>query len=67
MRTVRILSSRDGHPCGAVVVVPEDVAQTWVGVGDAEYVASAAAPEAMVTSAPETAMRPSARPRRPRA
>lgn len=33
---VRILSSRDGHPCGAVVDVDAAVGQTWIGVGDAE-------------------------------
>lgn len=65
---IRILTSRGGHACGAIVDVPEAAAAAWIGAGDAERVvvsvevaADGPGPEAAVGAPPENAMRLRAR------
>lgn len=36
---IRILTSRDGHPCGAEVDIEDSTARGWVSAGDAEPLA----------------------------
>lgn len=40
---IRILTSNDGHPCGAVVDIDDAVARGWITRGDAEAVTEVAA------------------------
>ena len=55
---IRILTSRDGFPCGAEVDVDAVRAKNWIGAGDAEAITPIkAAFETAVADAPETAMR----------
>lgn len=57
---IRILTSRDGHPCGAEVEIDDARATDLIGAGDAEAIALPAAPlETATADAPETAMRES--------
>jgi hypothetical protein len=53
---VRILTSRDGHPCGAEVDMDDARAEDLIGAGDAEAIASAAPSLETATDdrAPET-------------
>lgn len=59
---IRILTSRDGHPCGAEVEIVDARAQDLIGAGDAEPLAALIAPiETAMDDAPETAMRETAK------
>lgn len=59
---IRVLTSREGHPCGAEVDIDDLRAQAWIDAGDAEALPSIIAPvETAMASVPETAMRETAK------